>query len=213
MHNEVSCQPVPTFHHLSGDDDFEGDKKLVRFETVSNEATFTLAILNDDNVECLEEFSLELEISPETGNRGVIKGTPSTATVTIRDTDCECYSCSKTQPAPFQSLHISLSMYGICATHAHSPVSCSKYCAFYPSIISVCVHTVARVSFTAQNYMVMEGDSVALGLEVDKQFCCPSRSFPVTTMDDTAKGKWKVSLHRKVQYNHGGYRCACFSNI
>ena len=91
----------------------------MRFETVSNEATFTVTILDDDIVECPEEFSLELAISPNTGKRGVIKGTPSSATVTIRDTDCEYYSCSITQPAHLLNLCLSTCMDYVLHIHIH----------------------------------------------------------------------------------------------
>ena len=78
----------------SGDEDFEDDVISVSFEPLNTVARFTVAIFNDDLVECPERFFLDLDIPSAAANLGVIKrATQGRATVTITDAnDGECYS-------------------------------------------------------------------------------------------------------------------------
>ena len=61
-------------------------------------ATFRMDITNDLVAESAEEFFLDLEIPPAATAIDVIKGSPDSATVRIRDEDSEC--CSK---APYSN--------------------------------------------------------------------------------------------------------------
>ena len=49
-------------------------------------------IINNDVVESTEEFFLDLEIPAAAADKGVTKGSPDSATVSITDEDSECCS-------------------------------------------------------------------------------------------------------------------------
>ena len=58
-----------------------------------------------------------------------------------------------------------------------------------PPVISVFIHTGAEVNFKVQTYMVNEGETVDLKIELDKDFSCDQREvFCIQTIDDTATG-------------------------
>ena len=52
----------------------------------------------------------------------------------------------------------------------------------------ICIHSVARVSFSPQNYTVPEGSSVELFIVLDQQ-ACQDITVNVTTMDIGAEGE------------------------
>lgn len=67
--------------------DYVGETFLLTFPAGMNFASFNVPILDDEVVECPEEFFLDLEIPAAAAAMGVVKGTPDTATVKIADED------------------------------------------------------------------------------------------------------------------------------
>ena len=55
-----------------------------------NEVSFTVTIRDERLVELDEEFYIELEIPSAAANLSVVKASPDSATVIIRDDDGEC---------------------------------------------------------------------------------------------------------------------------
>ena len=86
---------IPTFPIIFiGGDDYRDGRYPVTFDALTATATVTVTIFDDEVAECLEEFSLGLEI-PE--GSVAITESPDSATVSIRDDEGEW--CSKTRLA------------------------------------------------------------------------------------------------------------------
>ena len=62
----------------------------VTFPANVNEASFNISIVNDVIAECMENFTLKLEVPSEEAAKGVRLGSPDTAIVNIMDDDGEC---------------------------------------------------------------------------------------------------------------------------
>ena len=71
----------------SGGSDYEGERFTVFFPAGVNVISFNVTIINDNNAELAELFTLDLEIQAASAAMGVIKGSPDTATVNIMDDD------------------------------------------------------------------------------------------------------------------------------
>ena len=60
---------------------------MVNFPAGVNVATFNVLINNDKIAECVESFTIDLEIPSAAKEMGVIRGSTHTATVSIKDDD------------------------------------------------------------------------------------------------------------------------------
>lgn len=79
---------LPVHSHMcTGGSDYEARHYAVSFPAGVNLASFKVTISNDKIVECVERFTVSLEIPSAATTMGAIKGLTDTATVTIMDED------------------------------------------------------------------------------------------------------------------------------
>ena len=92
LHN--SCPSSYSFNTLnSGGSDYECECFNVTFPAGVNVISFNVAIIDDIIAECAKFFTLDLEIPPPSAPMDVLKVSPDTATVSIRDDDGEHIHC------------------------------------------------------------------------------------------------------------------------
>ena len=82
-------------HSTSAGEDYTGGPYSVFFRPGENVISFNVPITNDLVAELPEAFFLDLEIPPAADSMSIVKGSPDTATVNIRDNDSE-YMCKCT---------------------------------------------------------------------------------------------------------------------
>ena len=71
----------------TGGSDYKGENFTVIFPAGVNMISFNVTIIDDNNAELPELFTLNLEIPVASAAMGVIKGSPDTATVNIIDNE------------------------------------------------------------------------------------------------------------------------------
>ena len=81
------ADPFP-FPFLGGSD-YKGERFTVTFPAGVNVISFNVAIIDDNIAELAEFFTLYLEIPDAAAILGVIKGSPSTATISIMSDEGE----------------------------------------------------------------------------------------------------------------------------
>ena len=77
----------PPFNALLGGSDYVGEIFSVAFPAGDTVINFNVPIVDDDNVETNEQFTLYLEIPDDAAPTGVIKGIQYAANVTIVNDD------------------------------------------------------------------------------------------------------------------------------
>ena len=77
----------PLFNALLGGNDYVGEVFSVAFPAGETVISFSVPIVDDDNVETNEQFTLYLEIPDDGAPTGIITGTQYAANVTIVNDD------------------------------------------------------------------------------------------------------------------------------
>ena len=80
---------IPSPRSTSAGGDYTGGPYSVFFRPGENVISFNVPIANDLVAELPEAFFLDLEIPPAADSMSIVKGSPDTTTVNIRDDDSE----------------------------------------------------------------------------------------------------------------------------